>query len=159
MDILSERGQQTLQDEQEAVEIWHRHFPELRYMETPKDQPAIVDAVIANSSNRIVCVTETKCRYDMDLSKFMGDYEGRWLITYDKVNSARKVAAALCVPLVGFLYIVPSRTLLYKKLTDANGQFTCDMQIAETFTQATCNGGVALRENAYIDMNTAKQLR
>jgi len=159
MDILSERGQQTALDEQEAARIWHRNFPTTRYIETPKDQPAIVDAVIANDKNKLLCVAETKCRYDMDINKFVNEYEGQWLITFEKLDKASKIAASLCVPLVGFLYIVPSKTLLFKKLTDNNGQFSCSMNVAETVTQATCNGGVALRKNAYVDMSDARKLR
>jgi hypothetical protein len=48
--------------------------------------------------------------------------------------------------------------LLVRKLAE-DGEFVVPMRIANTNTQATINGGIANRCNAYIDMTGAKTKR
>ena len=63
------------------------------------------------------------------------------------------------VPLVGFLYLVEDDILLHKKLWEPELGWVCSMSIRLTYTQATVNGGRALRSNAFIDMKDAKSIR
>jgi hypothetical protein len=151
MDVLTPAGQQTIQDELEAVFIWGQHHPDLIYCHTPKDRESPVDAVLTKSS-RVCGVVETKCRYDMTVEQFFNEREGLWLVTFDKIINARQVALSLGVPLLGFLYIVQDKTLLVKKITDAYGKFLIDIDITNTTTQMTVNGGSIVRSNAYLDM-------
>lgn len=157
MDILTPLGQQTLADEQVAGAIWERNFPKYKYIQTPKDQPAVVDALLI-CNNTIYAAVETKCRYDMDLVKLDDERNGEWLVTYDKILKAKHLAASLGVPLIGFLYLVPDKMLLAKKLTDETGEFTVKIRTEETYTQRTVNGGSIKRTNAYIDMKESKLL-
>jgi hypothetical protein len=157
MDIKTERGQQTLRDEQDAALIWERNFPAYQYVQTPKDQPALVDAMLVKDKVIMYCV-ETKCRYDMDLETFSTQRNNEWLVTYDKILNSRSVATGLGVPLIGFLYLVTDKILLARKITDDKGNFVCKMKTENTTTQRTVNGGQIVRNNAFIDMSDAKIL-
>jgi hypothetical protein len=156
MDILTPAGQKTLADEESARRIFESHFPEYRYIHTPKDRPADIDAVVIHK-NQITGVVETKCRYDVDLEGFNSRYQGLWLVTFDKILKGKVIADALQVPLVGFLYLAKSDVLLMNVIY-RDGSFLPKMTIEETRTQKTVNGGSILRSNAYIDMGQAKVL-
>lgn len=158
LDILTARGQRTLEDERAAVNIWSNFFPAYKYVQTPKDKPAVVDAFIIKD-NEIRAAVETKCRYDMTLESFKTERGERWLITHDKLETARFLCAQLQIPLVGFLYFVRDKILLYKALTDERGNYTIDVQVEQTKTQKTVNGGEIVRTNAFVDMSGAKVLK
>jgi hypothetical protein len=156
MDILTEAGQQTLKDEQRAADLFCSRHPQFKYVQTPKHMPAYVDALLIGDG--LVAAVETKCRYDMDLLKFYSDYSSEWLVTYEKIQNASKVASGLGIPLVGFLYLVQDNCLLFQKLTNADGSFACKIRTQETYTQRSVNGGRILRTNGFIDMGSATTL-
>ena len=157
MDILTEKGQATLRDEQAAAAIFVSHYPSVIYAETPKDKPSDVDAVLVKN-NTIRGVVETKCRYDCDLHKFTTQYHSSWLVTFEKLEKGRNLARQLQVPFIGFLYLVPSQALLYAVLANSEGEYVRDMEKARTSTRACVNGGTAMRMNAYIDMKGIKPI-
>ena len=157
MDILSAKGQATLPDEQRAKEIFLLNYPKYRYVETPKDRPADVDAFLV-LGNDIKAIIETKCRYDCDLVKFRGSYCNEWLVTFDKLEKARTIARSLCVKVIGFLYLKQSDVLLVQEIANAEGLYVPSIRLDSTTTQATINGGTATRTNAYIKMDSAKLL-
>jgi hypothetical protein len=156
LDILTELGQKSVADEREAARIWERHFP-LPYISTPKDRPAWVDAVILRRGE-ILYAVETKCRYDMDLKRFTEERNSEWLITAEKIDKAKIVCEALCVPLLGFLYLVPDKCLLVDKILDEKGNIVIGIKYQDTATQKTINGGTIVRRNAFINMLEAKIL-
>ena len=151
LDINTARGQVSLADEQHVAD-WFNGKPGFKYIQTPKDKPAKVDAILTRH-NEIIGVAETKCRYKICLTQFQNAFRNEWLITHEKVASGIKLANALCVPLYGFLYLVDDDVLLVQNLT------TTPMRVEATATQRTINGGVAIRENAFIPMNGAKIYR
>jgi hypothetical protein len=154
MDILTPRGLQTLEDEHKAARIWTGHYPAYQYVMTPKEEPAVVDAVLVKDKI-VVAVVETKCRYDMTIQDLMSHRNGEWLVTHEKLLKARQVGLGLGVPLVGFLYMVQDKVLLVQKLTDTDGNFVVEMRLEETTTQQTVNGGIVTRRNAFIKMHNA----
>lgn len=156
MDILTPLGQETLAHERRAVEIFSEHYPEFSYMHTDKDAPIAIDALITKE-NQIVAAAETKCRR-MTEDEFFKQYDGLWLVTFDKVIRAKEIANSLMVPLIGMLYLVPDDVLLVKTLVKRDGTFDVSFNVDKTRTQATVNGGEIYRDNAYIDMNDAKIL-
>lgn len=157
MDILTAAGQRTLVDEQRAQEIFERKFLGHLYVHTPKDRPADIDAFIVKEQE-IRAVVETKCRYDVDLQQFNTRYNATWLVTFEKILKGRDIADALCVPLIGFLYLAQSDVLLMVTIYK-DGHFMQKMTVEESKTQRSVNGGSAIRTNAYIDMSNAKVLR
>lgn len=152
MDILTPKGQETREQERDAIALFKRSCPGFDFIETPKDQPANFDGFVVQDGV-IRALVETKCR-QMTFSQLHDEYGFEWLLTYEKVALGSTVANVLKVPYLGFLYLVPDRTLLVKTIWH-NGE-TAEMRIEETRTQATVNGGTALRKNAYIEMTGAK---
>lgn len=153
LDIATPRGQQTLAHEQRAVEIFLRHHPEYTYAETPKNRPGAVDAILIEGAS-VKAVVEQKSR-DMTLDTLQSwGYE--WLVTAEKIRLASKIAQSLCVPFLGFLYLIPEDALLVKRITNADGSPASGIRLESRSTQATVNGGVAYRENAMIDMSGAR---
>lgn len=155
MDINTEKGQITAQQELIAASLFEQSTG-LRYMHTPKDKPALVDAVIIKDSV-VVAVCETKCR-QMTLQQFL-DFHCEWLVTYEKVEKARQICTMLCVPFVGVLYLVPDNIVLYKRIANEDGSWACDITMRETETPKTVNGGKAIRQNAFINMINAKMIK
>jgi hypothetical protein len=147
LDIATERGQVSLADEQ-FVAQWFNSKPGHRYLQTPKNAPAKVDAVLTKH-DVMIGLAETKCRYDLTLDKFRSSFNNEWLITAEKVDSGKKLADQFCVPLYGFLFLVDDDVLLYVNLSSA------EMRREKTQTQRTINGGLAWRENAFVNMKTA----
>jgi hypothetical protein len=155
LDINTPRGQKTLADEREAVAIFESHHPGCRYFDTTKQEAGDIDGVVCHlEKHSVSCVVETKCRYDVTLEQFCIDYSEEWLVTFDKIIKGMKIAEAMRVPLYGFLYIVQNRALLMRRLwSPANGLEFSRMMVRKTQTQATINGGQAVRDNAFLDMS------
>ena len=154
MDILTPLGQQAAQQELEAAAIFEENFPDIKYVHTPKDKPAKVDAVLTKDGE-ICAVVETKCR-NFSMEKFKKEYWMQWLLTQDKVMQAVEVAASLHVPFVGFLYMVPDKTLMVLRISEPDGTLCADMGHANTYTKETVNGGRVLRHNVFVSMKKAK---
>jgi hypothetical protein len=155
MDILTAKGQITVEQEAEAGMMFEAATG-FRYVNTPKNKPAVVDALLIQDGV-LGAIAETKCRM-MSLVDFDG-FDYRWLVTFDKISKAKQLSEMLCVPLVGILYLVPDKTLLYRRLTNADGSWACNFHTEDTQTQATVNGGKAVRKNTFIDMSDAKVLK
>jgi hypothetical protein len=147
LDISTPKGQVSLRDEQ-IVARWFNRKEGHVYAQTPKHSPAKIDAALIKHGN-LIGLAETKCRYDVTLSKFRTKYDNKWLVTWEKVESGLGLAEQLCVPFWGFLYLVDDDTLLIQNLTQAT------LETAFTETQETINGGKITRENAYISMENA----
>jgi hypothetical protein len=106
----------------------------------------------------VVAVVEQKSRFDVTLEDFRTAYRNTWLVTHEKLVAARAYAAEYHVPLYGFLWIVKDKTLLIQRITDRAGAWVARFDVRKTKTQATVNGGTAVRDNAYIDMDGCRTL-
>lgn len=148
LDIATPKGQVSLRDEQ-IVARWFNRKEAHRYLQTPKDSPAKVDAILSRGEE-IIGLAETKCRYNITLQDFKRKFHNEWLVTWEKVESGLKMAEQLCVPLYGFLYLVDDDTLLIVNLSKAK------IRREFTETQETINGGTIVRENAFISMEGAQ---
>ena len=157
LDVNTPKGQQSLQHELRAVELWNYHYPQFTYVHTPKDGSALVDAVICDNEANVCAVVEQKSR-NMSLEQLQ-KWDNEWLITFDKIEAGRYVGKALGVSYIGFLYLIPDDLLITKQLANAKGEWTCDFRTAITETQETINGGKIERLNAYIDLTEAKHIR
>lgn len=158
MDILTQKGQATLRQVKDAIGIWHRHYPQMAYNETPNDKPADIDGVITSGGN-VKAIVEIKCRVSMTLRDFEDWHDSEWLVTFDKITRGISLSNALRVPFVGFLYFPLEATLLVHKIYDPDHGMNTHMEIRRTETQATVNGGKIWRDNAYIDMAAARRLK
>lgn len=143
--------------EREAIQIFLEKYRDFDFIETPKDEPADIDGFVIKGGT-IVSGVEVKCRM-MNHDHLMQDYKGRWLITYDKIERGISVCRSLGVDFRGFLYLVPTKTLLIVKLWDHKTGVTAGMELEESRTQATVNGGSIVRLNAYVDVRDATVVR
>lgn len=153
LDITTPRGQETLGHEARAAEIWHSHYPHMAYVETPKDQPASIDAILVTPDNAIAGAVEQKSR-DMTFSQ-LARWDNEWLVTRAKLDAARMIAVMLRVPVFGFLYMIPEDALIVRRIWNADGTKAAAMRSQATTTQRTVNGGSIERENAFVNMTGA----
>ncbi len=153
MDILTEKGQQSLRQEEKMLEIIMSKYG-IDIIETNKDRPALCDGLIVRNGI-ITGVFESKCR-----NATIEDFRrwGSWLVTYEKIDGLAWLSSKLCVPAVGFLYSIPDGTVLKWQITDEDGNYLFDFKVDETITQATINGGQAKRENAYLPIKHSTTL-
>jgi len=156
LDINTPLGQESLRHEQEAAALWESCNPGWSYVTTNKAAPCAVDGILIKG-REVAALVETKAR-SVDERGFSETFKGEWLVTFSKLERGKLIASGLGVPLVGFLYLIPSQVLLVRKLAE-DGEFVVPMRIDNTSTQATINGGIANRCNAYIDMTGAKTNR
>lgn len=156
MDILTPKGRETIKQEREAISLFLDAFYDYGFSETPKDRPADIDGIITHNGTLISGV-EVKCRM-MTYEELMGPFRGRWLVTQDKIDRGISLCRGLGIDFRGFLYLVPDKMLVIVPIWSYDRGLLADIELAQTETQATVNGGVALRLNAYIDITKAKRL-
>ena len=156
LDINTPKGQISLSQENLLIKSIEEKFKGYKIIQTPKHDSADVDGIMIKD-NIIFCIIENKCRNltRVQLKKF----DDEWLVTYEKILKGAILSKALCVPFVGYLYLVPDEIALSIAITDNHGNIIAPMRISVTETQATTNGGKAIRTNAYIKMTNAKNIK
>jgi hypothetical protein len=110
-----------------------------------------VDAILWRSS--IVGVAEVKTR-NLTYQQLSGF--GSYLVTFSKLEKLRSVAKALRCPGLLLVYLIPETKTVWWKVCDGQGEWTVDVKVERTSTQATCNGGTAMRDNAYLPLSLMK---
>jgi hypothetical protein len=156
LDILSPRGQQTVREEEEACSIFLTRHPAYSIIHTAKDGTACVDSLLVRNGV-LRALVETKCR-KCTRQTFHNAFNSEWLITRDKLVDGYRTARGLNVPFVGFLYLVPDRTLIFATFWRPDAGWVVPIRSERTETQATVNGGKALRMNAFVDMAGAREV-
>lgn len=159
LDILTPRGQQTVRDLNDAVGLWEVHNPGWKVSMLPSSRESAIDGFLIAPTGEVVAGIEAKCRYDITLDAFQSKFNNEWLITMRKLTTAWNVCSALCIPLVGFLYLVDDRTLLTKRIVNEDGDFCAGFRCDRTETQRTVNGGTAERANAFVRMEDCREYR
>lgn len=120
---------------------------------TPDDLPCPIDAVFSKS-HAIVGIAEIKCR---SANLYQMERWGHYLVTEAKIRNGIELSKQFGVP---FLLIAAlSDHALIWKLSDRTGKQLQAWDAYETLTQATVNGGQALRVNAYIPVAAAHVLK
>ena len=153
MDILTEKGQQSLRYEDKMLGVIKSKY-NLDIIETNKDKPALCNG-FTERNGIITGVFESKCR-----SHTLQDFKnwGSWLVTYEKIDGLAWMSNKLCIPALGFLYSIPDDVILMWHITDSQGNYKFELRVEKTITQATINGGKAERENAYLPIDKAQTL-
>lgn len=156
LDILTPKGQKSLEYARRAAEIWTKYSTGWQYARTPEDSDCPFDAVLIDPDGTVRAIVEQKSR---DLSRSqLAEFNYEWLVTMDKIVQASQCARLFRVPLIGFLYLIPDDTLLTRVIADNKGLFCVPFRCEQTVTQQTINGGLALRGNAYMDMREARSI-
>lgn len=153
MDILTVKGQETLKQEQEMMNFISM-VKNISYIPTPKHMPAKVDGLIIRN-NVLDAVYECKCR---NMSRKQLKDFGSWLVTAQKIKDGIEVSKALCIPFLGFLYLIPDHIVLFWKITNSKGDLMFNIKQEMTMTQACVNGGQAKRMNAFLPYEHSKFL-
>ena len=156
MDVMTKRGQSSLEYERRAIEKFSLAHPDQRFIETPKRRPAEVDGVFMRQGE-LSAVAEVKTR-NLTREKLRTRYNDEWLVTADKVDAGRTVSRLLRVPFVGLLYLIPDDLLLVLTITDSTGRWAFEFERRKTITKRTINGGEAERLNAFLPLATAKEI-
>lgn len=154
LDINTKKGQQSLEDERVAALFLEQSLG-ISYIETPKDSPAKVDAILMHN-NKMFGVAETKCRYNLTLDKFQKVFNNEWLVTKEKIDTGIRIAESLGVCFYGILYLVNDGKILVQRISQSTGDLAVSINNKITKTQKTINGGKIDRLNSYIDMSKAK---
>jgi hypothetical protein len=152
LDCLTPRGRVWIaQQRKTAREIAARWNATL--IETPDDTCAAIDALFARDGV-LVGLAEIKCRtLSLDELKGFGDY----LITAEKLERGIALAAACGVSFV--LIVRLADAIGWWRVSDAAGRRCLAWQERETATRATCNGGTAVRRNAYLPLDAMTAVR
>lgn len=154
LDINTPNGQAALVQERRLIQSAVAVMPDVCVAETKKKLPASVDGVLF-SKGEIVGVYESKVRA-LTLDQLRTQFNDEWLVTYEKICEGAQAARLLRVPYFGFLYLTLDNVGLGLRIADEAGQFLPRIRLERTVTQRTCNGGKALRTNAYIDVSRAQ---
>ena len=78
---------------------------------------------------------------------------GSLLITADKLTDGQLLSSLLQVPFYVIAYLKASKAIALFPITDDRGSLKCNYTVKETETKAHCEGGLALRENAFIPLD------
>jgi hypothetical protein len=150
LDCETPRGQVFLAREQRiaalCAEAWHATVMHAA-------PPRTIDALFAHDAY-LYRVAEIKTR-DMtwdDLQRF-----GSYLVTFDKLLAGRDLGVRLQVEYVLVVGLLDAT--VWWPITDAKGAWTADLRVQQTETRATCNGGSAVRANAYVCLRGVQRLR
>jgi hypothetical protein len=111
------------------------------------DSDSVIDALFSRAG-RLLAVGEVKAR-NLTIAELHA--HGSYLVTFDKLVIARDVGARLRVPFVLIVGLVDA--VVFWQVADPAGRWLVDMRINRTTTQATCNGGDAVRANAYLSLD------
>jgi hypothetical protein len=156
LDINTPNGAVTLKQERRLAEIVTHNWPGCLYLHTPKDKAASVDAILT-MNDALKAVAQASCRNNT-LGDFRGGFHNEWLLTYEKLIHGRNLAIGLCVEYWGLVYLVPDDLVLRVKMFTPERGWLVRFHVEKTTTQATCNGGTATRDNAFIDLSAADVL-
>lgn len=156
LDILTPRGQRTRMQEQDAMTKYLSKNPSLYIVETPKTTDAKVDGFFVDmGTDTIVGVYEVKCR-EMTWDQ-LEKYDS-WLLTKRKIEHGRSMSALLRVPYFGLLYLVPDDIVCVWQITNASGKYEFKFKTERTKTRRSVNGGVAFRENAFLELKDISEV-
>jgi len=110
-------------------------------------QYSLVDG-IAVKNNEITHVVEFKSRNEsMESMERFGTY----LISYDKIENGLQICRMMRVPFILIVYLIKDGVVMGIEIGDEFG-VSVEMEIKETRTQKSIEGGTVIRRNALIDL-------
>lgn len=106
---------------------------------------------------RICGVAEIKTRISAGDQPLTLEYlkkNGGYLITYEKIRYGAQLSVMLKTPFFVIVSLVAESKILIWKITDDNGEYLEEIKTKMTQTRKTVNGGVAIRKNAFLPIET-----
>ena len=118
-----------------------------------EEKAANVDRIALNGEGAMCAAFEVKSR-QMSLGQLRTF--GSYLVTQDKLIALSNVCKSLAIHGYLAVYLMQSNTVAYWHVCNKGGEMLIRFESAVTKTQATCNGGEAERENAYLSLDSMK---
>jgi hypothetical protein len=108
---------------------------------------ALVDGFAAKQGE-VTHIIEFKSRNESmeSLERF-----GTYLISYDKIENGLQICRMMRVPFILIVYLIKDGVVMGAEIGDEYG-VTVEMEITETRTQKSIEGGSVIRRNAFIDL-------
>lgn len=156
LDIDTPRGRANEAHNDKCFAVYMDYFDLLgaTLKRLPKAHTA--DGLLLSPEKQKLGLIEVKSRHDFTEKEFFARW-GTWLVTNKKIVENIRLARKHRIPFIGAMHIVQSRVVLVKTIFE-NGQTCPGVEVRLTSTQATINGGTALRDNAFIPMHDALRL-
>ena len=151
MDCKTPKGKVYMKHAERAVEIFNNNALSSKFVTTDPDSPATLDGIIV-TRGIVNGVVEIKARNETFAEMQAYDDPKGWLISANKVMAGKKATEYFSCCFYGFLYIIPDDELYIVRIFNADGSRASYIDIRETTTQESCNGGTAKRSNAYIHL-------
>lgn len=132
------------------------------FISTPK-KDSTSDTLIAKNINGILTlcgIAEIKSRRMAGRDILTIEYlkrNGGYLITNEKLKYGRSVSEILSVPFYLIVNLLEVRSILIWQITSNEGEYNFNFETRSTPTKATCNGGIAVRENSYLPIDKLKE--
>lgn len=117
----------------------------------PGGDDSVIDRLFFRD-NKLCAAAEIKSR-EMSMEDLRG--YGSYLVTYEKLLRGVAIAHELGVPYFLIVRLLKSGTIVFWGLDTESLR---DLEVRNSKTDATCNGGTAWRENAYLPLDTMKVL-
>ena len=149
MDCKTPKGKKYMAHAEKAVEIFNRNAESSTFIPTDPTLPATLDGIIV-TKGIVNGVVEIKAREEtFEQMQAFTNPEG-WLISANKIMAGKKASEYFSCAFYGFLYCIPREELYIVKIFNEDGSRASFIDIKETVTQETCNGGSTKRSNAYV---------
>lgn len=157
MDINTPKGQIDAANQLLAIKTVLNNLPSnYQFAGTKIGGPANLDGVMVKDGT-IMAVVEVKSRYDMDYIKFMTEFLGEWMISYDKIVNMQTACKMFDSDGYGFLYIVQSDLVLTNRICNSKGEIIVDVRVEERKTKKCTNGGEKVEDVALVDMHDSRE--
>lgn len=144
LDCNTSTGRKFIAYQHECLAVFCKN-KNIHCITTNDTMSADIDAIFYRDSVLAVGECKTRNLTLMQLKKF-----GSYLVSYSKIEKLMVVSKALqCYGLL-LVYLIPDSKIVWCKVCDKDGKLLVHLERRTTATQATCNGGTAVRENAYI---------
>lgn len=148
--VINTRAGRAAVEQQHQIEAWLSDcYPDTYTVSTPSTAPAPYDGFLCRWGE-VVAVYEIKTRLtSIEQLNRMPIHPGCVILTYS--NSRQ-----LNVPFLFVTHLEVDRKLAIWQITESNGDLCHMWQSSHTETQATINGGRAVRQNVYLPLDKAR---
>lgn len=155
--VNTPEGQKLMQYQRDALDLFVRRFPKLKYQQTAtvgESAGAVVDALFFKKDIMFFCA-EVKSR-NITHEKLKSKFQNEWMISQKKIDQAKLICDLMQIPFWGFLYLQPEDTLLYIKIYDPfKKQYCCEMRVEEKTTTGPIIHDTTTELCAFINMKDA----
>lgn len=115
-----------------------------------KHEYSLIDGIIIKEK-KIVAIYELKTR-DIKFETLCKQYNDEFLISKSKLDAGVQMSKQTRTPFVLILNTTIDDNIFIKSITNDNGEIICQYRIEKTKTKKNIDGGVAIRDNAFIKM-------